>query len=379
MKLAIIADLHLGSKDIGDGRWKQRAFQEIVIAELRREQVSHIIFAGDTLDFKGSSTLSADKPNMLQFAVDQLSTTSAPSFLLMGNHDDMESCQFFEYMGGPRIVKDDWVSLGDSIGAYLMGPRQDRVQARSALDRLDTSAFSSRILVLHEDLQVFQDQDFLSVACDKFQLVVNGHNHVFRPVKKGAYLLPACLPWKARMGSQCDLTLSIGVDGTLTEDCTDPLPWGFLVVSQDLSVRFVPIDCGTKIILCKVEGNKSEIEASLRNTLDKLMTKENHNGMVVQVYLSMRLDKELELTLHASYADHFLDLRFSVFQGAGAIARKVRERLPTEQAALESVQTQHGDWARQMVEQLSPFFQLRSPRNRKEDIFEIIEKYVPKA
>src|SRR5260370_3330637 len=147
MKLAIIADLHLGSKDIGDGRWKQSGLQEVVIPALRQHQVQHIIFAGDTLDFQGSSSSSADKPQLLRYAVDQLVGTSAKTFLLMGNHDDVESCQFFQYMGGPRIVRDGWVPLHDQAGAYLMAPRQDTFQARSAIDQVDISAFSSRLLV----------------------------------------------------------------------------------------------------------------------------------------------------------------------------------------------------------------------------------------
>jgi len=379
MKLAIIADLHLGSKDIGDGRWKQRALKEVVIPALRQHQVQNVIFAGDTLDFQGSSSSSAQKPELLRYAADQLAGASAKTFLLMGNHDDVESCQFFQYMGGPRIIRDDWVSLHDQAGAYLMAPRQDALQARSAIEQVDISAFSSRILVLHEDLNVFHDGGFLAAACKKFQLVVNGHNHVFRPSREGVYLLPACLPWKARVGSQCDLTVSRELNGSLTLESCDAIPWGFVVVGDDLLPQFVAVDCGVKIAICTVEASEQEMDQALRQTLDLLVAKDKHKEMVVRLYVSPRPKGELETGLLGTYGNKFLDLRFVAFQGAGAIARNVRERLPTEQAALEYVRTQHGEWARQMVEQLSPFFQLRSPRNRKDDILEIIKSCVPEG
>jgi UDP-2,3-diacylglucosamine pyrophosphatase LpxH len=379
MKLAIIADLHLGSKDIGDGRWKQRALQEVVIPALRAHQVEHVIFAGDTLDFQGSSSSSANKPEQLQHAVDQFAGTSAKTSLLMGNHDDMESCQFFRIMGGPRIVRDAWVDLDDKAGAYLMAPRQDTLQARSVIEQVDVSAFNSRILVLHEDLNVFHDEVFLAAARKKFQLVVNGHNHVFRPIREGVHLLPACLPWKARLGSQCDLTLSRDLDGKLTLDNSDPIPWGFVVVGDDLQPQFVAIDCRVKVVICKIQANEAELEPGLRESLDSLLSNDRHKEMAVRAYVAPRLDSKLEALLMACYGNQFLDLSFSPLQGAGAIARKVRERLPTEEAALEYVRTQHGDWARQMVEQLTPFFQLRTPRNRKEDILKTIKQIAPRG
>lgn len=371
MKLAIVADLHLGSKDIGDGRWKRQALHEALIPELRRQQVTHMIFAGDTLDFQGPSALSADKPDLLRFAVEQLAATSAHTYLLMGNHDDIESCQFFQHMGGPRIVQDDWVSLDTSTGAYLMAARQDKLLARSAIEQLDVSLFRSRILVLHEDLDVFLDEAFLATAAEKFHLVVNGHNHVFRPVRDRVYLLPACLPWKTRLGSQCDLTVSRGPDGTSKVEEMEQPPWGFVVVGDDLLPQVVPIGSGVSLVICEIQASPGEVEPAVRQTLDQLLTRGGAQGMAVRVYVAPRIDGDLEAAIRGSYAGQFLDLRLLSSQGSGVIVRRVRERLPTEEAALKHVQTQHGEWARTLVEQLSPFFQLRNPRNRKEDILEV--------
>jgi hypothetical protein len=254
MNLAILADLHLGSKDIGDGRWKERALREVVVPALRDHHVTHIIFAGDTLDFQGTSSTSPEKPKLLACAVEQFKTTSAQSFLLIGNHDDVQTCTFFEHMGGPRVVRDDWVQLDNKSGAYLMAPRQDTFQARSAVDELDVSHFDSRILVLHEDLEIFHDEGFLSRAREKFQLIVNGHIHVFRPVRDGVYLLPACLPWKARLESQCDMTLNSGPDGTMTVEKGNSVPWGFVIVGGDFRPQFIPIASGVKLVICKIEA-----------------------------------------------------------------------------------------------------------------------------
>lgn len=379
MKLAIVADLHLGSKDIGDGRWKQRALQDVLIPELRRHEVTHIIFAGDTLDFQGLSSLSADRPDLLRFTVDQLATTSAQMFLLMGNHDDRESCRFFEHMGGPRIVQDDWVPLDISTGAYLMAPRQDKLVARSAIEQLNVSLFRSRILVLHEDLDVFHDGGFLAAACEKFHLVVNGHNHVFRPVRDQVYLLPACLPWKVRLGSQCDLAVSRLADGTIKVEETDQTPWGFVVVESDLRPQFVPVDSSVSVVTCEIKTNPDEVEPAIRQVLDHLWTRGKAQEMAVHVYVAPRIDSNLESAIRRAYAGQFLDLRLLPLQGPGAVVSGVRDRLPTEEAALKYIEIQHGEWARALIEKLEEFFQLRNPRHQKEKILEIVKSSLPEG
>ncbi len=378
MKLALIADLHLGSKDIDDGRWKERALREVVVPALRENHVTHIIFPGDTLDFQGASTTSAEKPELLRCAVQELKPWSAQSFLLLGNHDDPQTCTFFQHMGGPRIVRDDWVELGNETGAYLMAPRQEKSRARSAVDQIEDSRFKSRILVLHEDLDVFHDDGFLSAARAKFQLIVNGHNHVFRPVRDGVYLLPACLPWKPQRGSQCDLIVNYAPDGTLAVK-TDQLPWGFVVVEDDLQPQFVSVASGVRLVICNIEIVAAETEQAIRQTLDFLLNRGQTQSMAVRAYVAPRLDSDLEVALRDSYAGRFFDLRFASWQGHGALAKKVRERLPTEQSALEHVRMQHGDRGRALVEQLSQFFHLRTPRNRKEDILDIVKNFVPES
>jgi hypothetical protein len=157
------------------------------------------------------------------------------------------------------------------------------------------------------------------------------------------------------------------------------MPWGFVVVGDDLRPEFVAMDSGPRIVICKIQTNGAELEPAVRGTLDFLLSKDRHKDMAVRAYIAPRPDGQVEARLLDSYASQFFDLSFSPLQGAGVIARKVRDRLPTEEAALEHVRTQHGDWARQMVEQLAPFFQLRTPRNRKEDILKTIKQIAPRG
>jgi hypothetical protein len=378
MKLAIIADLHLGSKEVQDGRWKERALREVIVPELRRREITHIIFAGDTLDFQpDASRFSPERPELLQSAAAQL--TGVPSFLLMGNHDDVESCNFFQVLGGPRLVQDDWIALDGNVGAYLMRPRQDTGRACSALKNLDVSRFQSRILVLHEDLTVFQDQEFLDLVHARFHLAVNGHNHVYRQVGASAYLLPACLPWKARLESRADITITSTADGQCQVEEPKPCPWGFLVVDPELRPEFVPISCGVALVICKIQAASSSLEGVIRETLERLLARPDPERLVVRAYVDPRVPADLESALKASYGARFLEMRFDPWRGPGTIARRARERLPTEDAALEHVRSEFGDWASAMVQQLATFFQLRIPRNRKEDILTIVKKSVPDA
>src|SRR5260370_14344963 len=109
VRLALIADLHLGSRAIGDGRWKQQIIKEVVVPQLKELNPTHLIFLGDTLDFKqGVSSMTAERPNLVAFVAEQFGILSLPSYILVGNHDDWDSCQFLEKMpGGPTIVTDD--------------------------------------------------------------------------------------------------------------------------------------------------------------------------------------------------------------------------------------------------------------------------------
>src|SRR5262249_15268069 len=112
MKVALLADLHLGSKAISDGKWKFQALERTIAPKLRDLKVTHLIFPGDTLDFApGASKRNTERPQQLQLAVDILQNLGLPSYLLLGNHDDEESCGFFERMGGPKVVRDDWIEL----------------------------------------------------------------------------------------------------------------------------------------------------------------------------------------------------------------------------------------------------------------------------
>src|SRR2546425_7317689 len=146
MKVALLADLHLGSKAIGDGRWKLQALEQIIVPKLRELKVTHLIFPGDTLDFThGRSSRTAERPQQIRAAAELFRSLDIPGYLLLGNHDDEESCTIFEHLGGPKIVQDNWVELGNGLGAFLMTGRREKETTIEALQHLDVSRFEKKI------------------------------------------------------------------------------------------------------------------------------------------------------------------------------------------------------------------------------------------
>lgn len=376
MKAAIIADLHLGSKEIGDGQWKQKALEEALIPKLRGLNPTHILFAGDLLDF--TRTLSGDeRPNLIKSASDQFRAVIEQSYLLMGNHDDIDSCKTMEHMGGPKIVSDDWVKLSDNIGVFFMRGRQDTQAACSALADVPTLGFDKKILLLHEDLPVFHNEQFLAVATEKFDLVMDGHNHVYRKLQEKVFLLPACLPWKAQRGSQQDVMLRRDINGDITIEPTAPSPWGFVLVEDDLQPEFVPLDVGVKIAICEVTAKEGQAQQAVREVLARLSSDYEPKSLVVRVYVSCRIDSELRAATDEEFRGKFFDdVQLQTLRGSGVVSTTIRDRLPTEEVALNEVAMQHGEFARRMVEELSQFFQLRNPRNRKDDILRIVKEQI---
>src|SRR5438128_174838 len=143
-------------------RWKLEALEKIIVPKLRQLEVTHVILPGDTLDFRqGTASRTPERVNQISIVANLFRSLDVPSYLLLGNHDDEESCTFLEKLGGPKIVQNDWVELGKGIGAFLMPGGRDKETTLEALQLLDGSRFQKRILVLHELLPLFHDQQFL--------------------------------------------------------------------------------------------------------------------------------------------------------------------------------------------------------------------------
>lgn len=375
MQVALLADLHLGSKTIGDSRWRLEALQNVIVPKLRELRVTHIIFPGDTLDFSqgGLTSRTAERPKQLQAAAEFIHGLGVPCYLLLGNHDDEESCTFFEGMGGPKIVQNDWVELREDIGAFFMPGRRDKEASIEALQLLDVCRFKKKILILHEDLPIFHDPGFLDAAQARFDLIVNGHNHVYRAIRPKVYLLPACLPWDARRGSHCDLKVHYLSDGQITRE-SNLNAWGFTVFDEDLVLHMQPVEPGVRIAICNVEAPANKAGEAIRATLDSLLSDQSlpPKALVVRTFFGPRLPRAVRAEMTQAYADRFLDLGIEEWQGSGTVARDLRTRLPTEESALETVRSLHGDKAREMIEQLADLFHLKNPAYRKDDILRIV-------
>jgi hypothetical protein len=321
-----------------------------------------LIFPGDTLDFKQGALSVSDQtqPELVDFLAKQFSIHIAPGYLLFGNHDDHRSCSYLERLGGPKLITDGWVDLGGGVGAYLMCGTQNKVIALKKLKDLNGGEFARKVLVLHEDINVFQDNDFLNAACEKFQLVVNGHNHVFRKVRDGAYLLPACLPWQPRRLSRCDLKIKRDLDGQV--DIQRDSPWGFVVFGDDLVPTYEQIDAGVRIAICDVDATENTLDEAVKKTLDCLLAEGTARSLVVRIYVSARVSPEFRESIREEYKARFFDdVQLQEWQGSGRVTRELRDRLPSEDVALEKVRSEHGERAGQIVEQLASFFHLKKP------------------
>jgi len=279
-------------------------------------------------------------------------------------------------MGGPEIVQNDWVNLGDGAGAFLLPGGRGKEIILEALEHLDVSRFEKRILVLHEDLPICHDLDFLAAAEARFDLIVNGHTHVYRQIRPKVYLLPACLPWDARRGSQCDLRLRRSGDGDITCEKTTG-PWGFTVFGDDLVPRMEVVEAPVRIAICEINAVADEARRAVADMLDSLLGEPQlfAKTLVVRVY-APRLSRAARDELDRAYGDKLLDLRIEEWQGSGVVSRDLRARLPNEESALECVSTEYGDQAREMVAQLAEsFFHLKNPANRKDDILKILHSW----
>lgn len=376
MKTAIISDLHLGSKEIGGDYWRKgvEIFDRIIVPALKENDVSSIIFAGDTLDLRDYKF--SDGRKMTERFVNALRKLDAESFLLIARHDMEDFCEYAEDLNGPKVVKDSWINLGSGIGAFLMGEKYgNKESVLNVLKNISTEKFEKRILVMHDEMKIIRDDDVLSSALEKFDLIFNGHIHPrdyyserVRDDLENVWNLPSCLPWRISKKSPRDITIENSeVKGE------DP-PWGFVVVDDNLQFERKHIDIGLKAVVCGIDVEDSKSKSRVEEVLEGLANKYNLKDLIVAVD-AIGLDLSLVGEIEKDFRDVFFDLRI---ESRPKAVSEVREKLSTEEKVFEVIEERHNKNARDMVRELSGYFTLSDStiRKKKDEILKKAKQYM---
>lgn len=198
MKLAVIADTHLGYS-----RFEEDAFAQAEFA-LRdaAERADALIVAGDVFDVK------IPKLETIKRAADMFSSLGKPVYLIHGNHerrsrDMVNPVQLLATLANLHYVHGSSVLLekdGERVALVCMGsvPEEHAKDAlrkvmEAELPKVAGAAF--KILLIHQSLRelVYGEEEELSIDDLRdlpFDLVVNGHIHGRHEEMGGRLLIP---------------------------------------------------------------------------------------------------------------------------------------------------------------------------------------------
>lgn len=317
MKIAILADMHLGY-----GRFEEDSFKQAEYALKDAEKKADIlIIAGDIFDVK------IPKFETIKRVADIFSTIKKPVYTIHGNHErrgrdmvnPLEFLCFFPnvhyFHGKTEIIK-----AGDEeITITFMGSVPEEF-AKTNLNKLvqreplNQSLKTFKILVIHQSIKEFVYQIEEELCLDDlrdlpFDLIINGHIHQYTKELNGGLIIP---------GSTVITQLKKDEQGKR----------GYVLYdTQKKEHEFIPIN--SRLFFYKEfvfeDASLVEVKEKIENWINKIKTE--HKDAILKIKLCGTLKKDLTSTnISLVYSDGIYLQNNLNNKSTGEKIKKLQER-----------------------------------------------------
>jgi len=379
MKVCLVADPHLFSTEIG-GNWSEESFiifKDRILPRIREEKPDILVFLGDVLDPRSGRTdprwPRGDEVS-LRFVKALKKMGMGNVYILRGNHDYPEALGNISEMGGPSLIEDDWIIQKDT-GFYFFSSRYpDLEKAATGLKSIPDINVKNKILLMHENLSVRGaeniPQEVMEEISQRFHLILNGHEHIYRKPYDNVWCLSSVLPWRA--GSE-NSDIEITWYNEKFETRENKNKTGFWVLNTDeLIPTLIPVDIGIKIVIARLyfpNAGALTVRERLKKLSEILNKETNPEKTIVRIYLEGKLKEgderidvgfsEIENKFYANFYEGKSRniLRLEGIRGGGAYLNKEDLRYISVEDALK---------------QLEP--DIPGVRSFYEEIYDLIEK-----
>lgn len=258
-KVCLIADTHLFSSEIR-GNWPEDSFtvfKERILPTIRSEEPDVVIFLGDVLDpHSGKSDPRWPRGDEVsgKFVEALKKADIKNAYALRGNHDYIEPLRNISEMGGPLLIEDDWLKIEDTAFYFFSSRYPNLKKAADDLKLIGDVDAKNKILLMHENLSIRGadniPEDVMREVSQRFDMVFNGHQHVYHQLYDNVWCLSSALPWRPGYGN-CDI--EIIWDDEEPEIKRNKDRFGFYLLDPDSrSLNFIPVDTGVKIAAARL-------------------------------------------------------------------------------------------------------------------------------
>ena len=263
MKICLIADPHLFSSEIG-GNWSQDSFsifKDEVLPKVKSERPDVTVLLGDILDpHSGRTDPRWPRGDEVSYRFVETFKGSGIKnvYVLRGNHDYKEALRNISEMGGPNFIEDSWLYVEDT-GLYFFSSRYPNLQkAIEDIEKIPEPQVKvkCKILLMHENLSIKGaeniPEEVMRKISQKFEVVFNGHEHIYHRPYSNVWCLPSILPW--RVGAENSDVEIIWYDHSEEPQVKENEgKFSFFIFDTDKGeLKSVAVDIGVKIIVARL-------------------------------------------------------------------------------------------------------------------------------
>jgi len=364
MKVCLVADLHLFSTEIG-GNWSEDSFdifKDRILPGISEEQPELVIFLGDTLDpLSGRSVPTWPRGDRLseRFVEALVDNEIKNAYILRGNHDYIEPLRNISKMGGPTLVDNDWLIIGET-GFYFFSSRYPNHQkAIDDIGSIPDVNIKNKILLMHENVSMRNAQNLpspiMKEICKRFDMIFNGHEHSYRKPYRNVWCLQSSLPWHPWYGNS-DLEIIWSDENPNVKD--NETKFGYWIADMvGKDPCFMPVDIGLRIVTAelrfqdaaahKVRENLLKLYKVISSDLNLLPEK-----TIVRIHLIGTLkegDERIDVgfsDIERMYYSHFYEgntrsiIRLEDLRGGGAYLNQEDLKYVSVEDALKQLESE---------------------------------------
>jgi len=363
MKVCLVADPHLFSSEIG-GNWPEDSFlifKDKILPKVKNEKPDVTILLGDILDpHSGRTDPRWPRGDEVSYRFVEAFKGSGikNAYALRGNHDYVEALRNISQMGGPNFIENDWLLLGDT-GFYFFSSRYPDLQkAMDDLQRIPDAQtdVKNKVLLIHENLCIRGAENIpegvMTRISQKFDIIFNGHEHVYHRPYKNIWCLPSVLPW--RVGSEnSDVEIIWLNEEPQVKENENKFSF-FLFDTDTQELKSVSVGIGIKIMvarLCFLNTPATKVRERLVKLSELLHDLGNPEKTIVRVYLEGTLregDERIDVGFSDIETRYYADfyerrtkniLRLEGIRGGGAYLSKEDLRYLSVEDALKRLES----------------------------------------
>jgi hypothetical protein len=248
------------------------------------------------------------------------------------------------------------MAKGRRCSLLFFSSRYPNIQkAAEDLRSVPTARARKKVLLMHENVSIEGAENLpryvMSELSERFDIVLNGHEHIYRNPYPNVYCLSAVLPWRPGFGNS-DIEISWKHDQP--EIKRNEGRFGFYILdTTKMDLRFVPVDLGIKILSVKLSLSDAPA-VTVRDRLVELSGLLSQFGppenTIVRVYLEGTLKEgderidvgfcELERRYYSNYYEGGSKtiLRVESLKGGGAYLSKEELKYISVEEALRQLE-----------------------------------------